>query len=523
MKPIDQIEDAVQLLWRQSPAAWVEYLLATAPFLLALLAFAHDMTTGRAADRCLAESLLLACVFFWSAFWKARFAGTLLRSTGSDDSRPIRSRPRQCLLVAGTLETLKLIALPLAALSVVPFAWTSRFFRIAQIECDEPACTVARVVRRSAKLASSSSSGSWICLLILSIVGLVVFVNLLFTGVVLPSAVKIFTGYESDWTRNPHAALNFYLVSAIFAATWFVMAPLLEACAVVPYFYSEAQSDGRDLLLQLRRLAVSSTLLVLLVAAPLSAAQTRGGAGTSSTLSPADLTRALNQTLATPEFSRLAAPALRPHPPDDLAARLARDLNRLFTQLGSSLSSFGRWLRRLFREDSRSTPGDAPPGRSLPRLQIVLYALAALLALAILFAVVRARKRSFTQVVPASPAPPLPDLTSHDVLPTHLTDTAWLELARDYVSKGEPRLAIRAMYLSNLAYLGSRQALSLSSSKTNGIYERELRLRVGSIEAYRVFSSCNRDYEQAWYGLHALAPESTEAFESKVQALRHHV
>lgn len=53
----------------------------------------------------------------------------------------------------------------------------------------------------------------------------------------------------------------------------------------------------------------------------------------------------------------------------------------------------------------------------------------------------------------------------------------WLGLAREQMAKGEWRLALRALYLANLARFAAEGWVTLVKSKTNLDYERELRRR----------------------------------------------
>lgn len=78
------------------------------------------------------------------------------------------------------------------------------------------------------------------------------------------------------------------------------------------------------------------------------------------------------------------------------------------------------------------------------------------------------------------------------------------------------------MYLSNLSFLGSQRFIQIARSKTNAIYERELRLRPHSTELAVPFAQSNRGFERAWYGFHEVTPEFVDAFQQNVEALRQH-
>jgi Domain of unknown function (DUF4129) len=148
-----------------------------------------------------------------------------------------------------------------------------------------------------------------------------------------------------------------------------------------------------------------------------------------------------------------------------------------------------------------------------------MYSIAGVILLALLFALVRRRTRSPSCVIEETGFGP-PDLTSDQTIATDMPDSEWLRIAREYLANGEVRLAVRAMYLANLAYLGARQLISIQQSKSNGIYERELkaRVRVGVLAA--AFAAANRIYERVWYGFHEVTPDLVEDFERTMEVIR---
>ncbi len=113
-----------------------------------------------------------------------------------------------------------------------------------------------------------------------------------------------------------------------------------------------------------------------------------------------------------------------------------------------------------------------------------------------------------------------PDLNRENVLASDLPEDEWLRLANELLGRGELRLAVRALYLSNLAFLGARRLIRIARSKSNSIYERELRLRPHGNELLAPFAQSNRNFECAWYGFHEVTPEFVDAFQQDVEALR---
>ncbi len=519
LSAVDQLEDAVVLLASQSARAWLTYLAGVVPWLLAVLYFAEDMLTGYRADRCLVESLLLALLFIWASVAKARFAGLLLASIGGEHPTPARSAFSQCLFLQLVFQSSKLIVFPLAIVSVVPLGWVSSFFRNVTIEANRPDATLKTVAHRASSHASSDPGRYWIALLILLLAALVLLFNLFAAAALLPELAKTFTGFENAWTRNAHNIVNLNLLAIVLAAAWFLLDPLFQAFSVVRYFYSEARADGRDLLLQLSRLAVAGVCLLVLFLPAVSGRPSNP----PRTLTNADLVQGVRVALHNPEFAWHSAAAAQPRAKGRIAD-LLQGLLQNARRIRAGFSAAADWLRKLLFRQPQSAPQASAWKRAPAHLSVLLVLLAALLILAVTFALLRVRRASLRPVAEIAPAAEAPDpLRDDNILPSDLPEEEWLRLARQYLAAGEGRAAIRALYLSNLAYLGARHLVALRKSKTNGSYERELRLRASDPELSRAFAAANRDYEKAWYGLHQATLELTDASERYTRTIRQHV
>lgn len=539
------------------------YFFGAVPFLLILLYFVRDMASGLAAGRCLAESLLCALAFFWHCFWKARFAGELASALACEPE-PEHSGVAKCWFVQMVLQTLKLFVLPLALIAVVPSVWTCAFFRSVTIEADRPGGILRAAIRRSASQASAFPRANWMALLLTTAMGGVVFVDLLILILLLPQLAKISTGYENEWTRNAAHLLSFGLVATAIALAWFVMDPMLQAYFVVNRFHSEARRDGRDLLVRLRRMAalLPIVLAIGMITIP---AECRGSEPTEApglargAAGPSLIRTSPNQT----GHRSLAVAALKPNGSVGAATIRERnsaifraqtvskqDLNKAVAHVlqrdefswqragrsGIGDSFFGGlsrevhaavhraelWIAKTIHRLFGGSPAEKKPKPLYghPRPEWWMYAIGGIILLAILTALFRRRARR--AVIPKQTALDAKQLDAADeqMLATDVPGGEWLRLAREYRSKGEIRLAVRAMYLSNLAYLGARQLISVQKSKTNGIYERELFFRARDEALAASFSDTNRIYEWTWYGLHEATPELAEQFENGSQVLR---
>jgi hypothetical protein len=517
--PIRQIEEAIFLLRRQDIRAWLQYLLAAVPLLLTLLTFTHDMSAGYLGNRCALESLACAVVFFWASAWKAKFGGTLLASMNGPGVPSPQGGFGRALRLQCIFQTFKLVAMPFAIASVLPIAWTSSFFRNATIEASLPASTLRGVIAKSARRASANARGNWIGVSILIVISLLTFLNVYILFALLPFLVRMFSGVETMFTRNVASLLSFNVFSLVVALTWLIIDPLVLAYAVLRCFYTEAHTDGRDLLAQLRPTAAALALLLLAFTAThsLSAADLSADA-----LSKENLSRAVEGAAKSADYAWLHAHQPPKGGEDTFFARLNRDIGNTFQAVGSWLSDVRNWLRRLF-EQSQPNSGKAPahPVRGAD-IRWLLYVFAVLIVIAALVVVWHSRIASVEPDIAASTSIQTPYFAKENVLASDLPEEEWLRLARQLLAQGELRLAVRAMYLSNLSYLGSQQFIQIAKSKTNSVYERELRLRPPCSELSVPFAQSNRSFERAWYGFYQVTPEFVEVFQQDVEAIRRH-
>lgn len=508
---LDLLEDSLSLLLAQGSGAWLRYLAGQVPLLLCLLYFAEDMASGYRADRCLIDSFLVTTCFFWAAFWRSRFSGMLLASVVDDQSARKPSGAWQCLSMQIVLQSAKLLVLPLAVLSILPLPWVSAFFRGSTVDSDRNGSSLGVVIRRSAARASASNTTYWIGILILTLLGLILFINIVIAGALLPQLAKSFTGYETSWTRNFNGILNFNLLAIGAAATWFLLDPLSQAFSVLNCFHFEARSNGQDLSRDLRRLAGGALLFLVLIAP--------ARPETSQTISVEDLNRGVETALTQPDFQwRTPLSAQRRSP---FADRIYRDIRRLAQPVRAALTGLGGWLRKLFRQNP--SPTGEGPTRSHPpgKLYLLLYAAGALVVLVVLITFVRGRSRRAKPVGSTSSAElGAFDPSREDVLATELPDDEWLRLARQYTEGGEYRSAVRALYLSTLAHLGSHRLISVARSKTNGAYERELQMRAPAPELFSTFAAVNLSFEKAWYGSYPVDAETAAQSERHTQIIR---
>jgi Domain of unknown function (DUF4129) len=182
-----------------------------------------------------------------------------------------------------------------------------------------------------------------------------------------------------------------------------------------------------------------------------------------------------------------------------------------------ALDWFDEWLNsgqdRLERRQ-----GSTGPLREL--LQISVYALAVLGLAAAAYLFWRSRKTKVT-AAQSLPITPVIDLTSAEVSPALLEEDGWLVLAREYLEKNEPLLALRAYYLAGLAFLGRKELVRPHQAKSNREYQTELARRSRSTpELMPVFAKNILIFERCWYGGRTVERESLDEFLANLERMR---
>jgi len=86
-----------------------------------------------------------------------------------------------------------------------------------------------------------------------------------------------------------------------------------------------------------------------------------------------------------------------------------------------------------------------------------------------------------------------------------LSANRWLILAEELTTKGELRLAMRALYLATLAYLAEHHMITIEIYKSNREYEQELRRRAHEREELlTIFAKSLNLFERVWYGMYCI-------------------
>ena len=505
---LSALEDAVHLLRRTPLSTLLCHWVGSAPFTLGALLFWNDITQYRPSNAaCVADSLALAALLAWMNCWRAAFAGRLRAQLGGGADRIGLWRMAGCqsLLGAG-----KIVVLPLSLLMVFPLAGVVAFYRYASVLACRADLTFRRQIARASKLAGIGKTQNWAMLAAIVFLQLVVTLNVASALAILPQLVRMLTGYESVFSRGGVSYVeNPLFVMTALTVGWMVVDPYIQAVYCVMYFRRESLESGEDLRAALRglRRAAPAAAALLCVSA--------GIARAAGVVAPEPLRQSIERTMQGHEYDwRLPAETAAQSKPSwlvDMVNRAFHALSGLMDRAGTAIGNLIRWIfGKLTLPDS---PGAAPAHALSWGIYLaiaVILVLAALLVLRIL----RARRKQ-PRVAAAGVTVPV-RLEDENVTPDQLPEDRWIEMAENCLREGGYRLALRAFYLANLAWLGRREFIAIHPGKTNREYAGDLRRRARAFaEARGLFSQNLAAFERAWYGLHEVAAEDVELFRER--------
>jgi hypothetical protein len=496
MNAIQILEEAVDLLRAAPMRSVVMYLTGAVPFTIALLFFLNDMTRSAFAfEHLVTWSLGLAVLYVWKNVWQALFSADLYGQLSPGSRRP--SNPLRLIAMQAALQPL---GLTLSLILVVPFPWFVAFFRNAGLFA---ALGAPDALSRARKQAALWTRQNWGVLGITALGGALLFLNVLVMIVVLPQLARSFLGIEGDLARLGNRMFNLNSTAAAVAIAWLVIDPLLDAVYVLRGYYGESIATGEDLLAALRR--ATGVLVLLTVACPILSAQ----------VDPAQLDHSIDQVIHSREFTWRTPRAAGP-PSDSkwvswiYAAQNA--VRRFFNWLGDVIRHLFDRLRPQDGEGQES-------GVSRTTMEALIAVAVALVVGAGVFYFLRTR----TPVVAANPVTiaTAVNLDDESFTADQLPESSWLQLAEEWLAKGDARLALRALYLAGLNYLSGRGLVSITKWKSGLDYRRELERRARATPGIgQEFARINGIFEYGWYGVHGVDRSMVESFASGLNTIR---
>jgi hypothetical protein len=537
----DLIEEATHRLRTAPVAILAVYYLGAVPFVLGLLYFWADMSRSPFAGQHLADAALgMAALFVWMKFWQVIFARRLRAHIAAEPAW--HWTVRRCgrvLLTQAFIQPSALFVVPLSLLPMLPAAWVYAFYQNVTALDDGGPAGVSPLLKKSWKQARLWPGQNHLVLAILAGFGLSVFLNWVVTGLMLPHLVKMLFGIESVFTQSAFSLLNTTFFAGMLGLTYLCADPVLKTVYVLRCYYGESLESGEDLRAALNSVAAASQpqaamvvlLLGLLCASPVRAAgppvpaTPPVAAPASSPVSPAELDRAINQTIHEDKYT-WRMPREKIAEPDAQEGVIAR----FFDKVGTMLRKWARavsdwldeWLRKLFRHPQTHSSSGISGYGWIESLQILLYGLVAMAVAALAVFLYRTwRDWRPPALVASEPIRLVLDINDENMGADQLLEDGWTKLARDLLERGELRLALRAFYFASLSHLAARNLISIARFKSNRDYERELRRRGHSFpDLLPVFGDNLESFERIWYGLHEVNRELVDRFAANVERMK---
>lgn len=254
------VEEAVHLLRGAPLALHAAYAAGTLPFILAFLYFWADMSRGAfAREHAAVGAAGMGLLFLWMKCWQAVFAAALRSQiAGCPAQRWTVRRAAQLALTQTALQPSGLFAVPLALVTVFPFAWVYSFYQNLTAGAGEPG-GLGDACKTAAAQAGNRAGQCFLLLGVLFLFAFLVWINTLAAMAMLPGLLKMLFGVDTAFTQaGVHSVLNTTYLACSFALTYVFVDPLIKTVFVLRCFYAQSIRSGEDLKAELARLRAPS-------------------------------------------------------------------------------------------------------------------------------------------------------------------------------------------------------------------------------------------------------------------------
>jgi Domain of unknown function (DUF4129) len=500
--PIELIEEATRLFRSAGLATLGLYYIGSLPFVLGFLFFWADMSHDAFAYRSvLSGSFAVALLYLWMNVWQAIYAAELRSRLGGVARAPWTAR--RILRVAiqqSAVQPTALVLIPIGALLALPFAWIYGFYQNFTVLGDR---------KQSRAYAVLWTRQSWLVLAIQAAFAIFVSANVAIAMFLVPRLLQMLLGVETVFTKIGVHFLSSTFFAVCLGLTYLCVDPIMKSIYVLRCFYAESVRSGADLRLFEQAKAYSTALLLFVALAQ-----------PGSAITAPELDRAIDQVIHQRQYTwrlpRQRAPEAESQ--KNLVVRFTesawRAIRRGYRRIMTWLND---WLDDLFRR--REVGGGISPAGAV---RIGMYFLLVALAAGLGFLLIRAlqqRTASQTAVAIAVAAPV--DLSAESLVADQLPEEGWRGLAKEWIARNDFRMAMRALYLASLAYLGERDLIRIHRGKSNRDYYRELDRRARSTpELAVVFGQNLAVFESCWYGRGEIGLEAIDAFAANLDRMK---
>jgi len=531
---IDLIEEGVHLLRRTSVGAWSVYLCGVAPFLVGFLFFWTEMATSGLAERHLpVASLGMALLFLWMKVAQCYFASGI-RAALLGGSAPrwtlriwLRTLRRQ-----GFWQATGLIVLPIAFVLTIPFAWAFAFYQnlLTQDPTEEEEEEGEedgnrRLVQDNWRLAKMWHEQNWMLLSLSGMVFLLSWLNWLSVVFFGPYLLKTLLGIETVFSRVGMNLFNSVTLFACLLLAYAVTDPVVKAVYLLRRHYGESRRTGADLRLRLRRytlrdkgaqaaivLAVTGFVALAGMPGSLKADEPNSGA---TVVNAERLDSSIEEVLDRREF-------VWRFPREEVGTEEKTGwLEGWIESLKALQERLEKWLEGWFDSDRdqkspESGSFDFDWGGLGSLLSYILIGSFVLLIILLAWKAWRVYDPPEpAQAHPEDGATPEPDMEDEDLSADLMPRNRWVELARQLISRGDYRLALRAYFMAQLSAFSSEGLITIRKAKSNREYAQELTRRGhGSENLLNLYWQELRLFESTWYGGHPSGPDEIHRMES---------
>ena len=536
------------------PQLWIYYAGAV-PFLLYFLYFFNAMSVNPlAGDRLVFSSGILTLLFIWMKVWQAVFGLRVYEKLMETQPRALKGIDLlRCTGWQIILGAAGLILIPLALLLAIPFGWCYAFFQTATfvpLVCEKG--VVSESIRLSALWPRQNHLMLWIicpislfvmCCGVIAVppllqyfdhraamtvltyatVGILIAATQVlnpFGGMlalnfaaaifILPQLFRVLLGWETLYSMSPNTLLHPGFIMTVWALCFLCMDPIVKICYVVRLYDQRAIHSGHDLLKRIER-AVPLLLLLLALGMPSGAWAAREPMLDAVAIAPAihapaftqaALDKSIRQVLQKPiYFWRSSVSARVPR----LGVKKSGFLHRFTDGVKDTVKKIAHWMAKAIRKLlKKPSPSQGLKLHFLPqwlgpRFIMLLAGLAMAVLVAMLFLQRRIRSREHAAEPGAARLDEEPTLQT--VSAADNSFDVWENMAKQSLSAGDAKAAIRYLFLSTLSLLGERRIISLRKSRSNRELAREVRRRFpDQTELNGSFFSIISSYEYTWFG-----------------------
>jgi hypothetical protein len=533
---IDLLEEAFFVLRNIQPALLLSYLIGTVPFILGLLYFWTDMSRSPFAAAYVGQSAVgMSVLYIWMKAWHSVFASRLLSNLTGEFPQPF-SVSRIFRMVAAQLavQPFSWILVPIFGITTIGLPWVQAFFHSYSITADGTHTDLRSAMKRAWNLSNLWQAQNHVMVFLLLLFTVSIFNGIAILIVSVPFLLNSLFGIQTVFTyAGPSALFNSTFLAIAGSLTYLCVNPLIKTAYVLRAFYGQSLRSGADLLAELRAIEITeekperstAKTLVLSSVLILMFFGSTTGSEAQNKIAPDQLDKSIDQIIHQREYQWRLPREERDLKNDqsfmlDFIKGVQDTLVRWLQPLQKFFKKAIQWIYDKLFPASHNPEAQKAPISDQSVWLIVLIAAAVLLLGFLLYRIWKGRHQDEI-VIAHEAAVAIPDLKDESTTADQFPEEGWLSLARDYMERGELRLALRALYLSSLALLSRRGILTITKYKSNREYNSELQRKAQTNhDLLNAFQENLFLFERSWYGEHEVNNEILGQFNLNQEKIR---